>query len=278
MSPRSIRPRWSRRSFGRGLGLLGLLGAGASCTRDGSDSATTVTVLAASSLVDAFAQLRDAFEAANPGVDVVLSTAGSQALRLQIEQGAPADVFASANAAHMDALLRQGLVRDVATFATGELVLVVPRGNPAGLRSLADLPRARRVVLGTEDVPVGSYSRTLLDRAETEYGAGFRARVQARVVSLEPNVRLVLAKVELGEADAAIVYRSDAVGPGSGSGAPARHVEVIELPDLGITPRYHVGVLTAATAPALAERFVADLRSASGHAVLTRHGFGVTDG
>ncbi|MEX1362502.1 MAG: molybdate ABC transporter substrate-binding protein [Nannocystaceae bacterium] len=277
MSPPPTSHHWSRRSFGGALGLLGL-GAGASCTRGGSDPATTVTVLAASSLVDAFAELRIAFEGTNPGVDVVVSTAGSQALRLQIVQGAPADVFASANPAHMDALRREGLVRDVVTFAKGTLVLVVPRGNPAGLRSLADLPRARRVVMGTEEVPIGAYTRTVLERAESLYGPGFRSQVEARVVSLEPNVRLVLAKVELGEADAAIVYRSDTIGAGAGGREGPREVEVIELPDLGVTPRYHVGVLTAAAAPALADRFVAHLRSELGRTVLTRHGFGAPDG
>ena len=231
----------------------------------------TLTVLAASSLTDAFTELEREFEAANPGVDVVVSTAGSQTLRVQIEQGAPADAFASANAAHMEAVVSAGLVRDSEVFADNELVLVVPRGNPAGLASLEQLPRAERVVLGAPEVPVGSYARTMLDHAEGRYGAGFRARVEDRVVSLEANVRLVLAKVELSEADAAIVYRSDA--------ASARAVEVIELPDdVNVRAQYHGGVLTAAAAPELAERFLAHLRSPAGRAVLERHGFGSPHG
>lgn len=241
------------------------------CGRSSTDSTSqTLTVLAASSLTNAFAELEADFEATHPHVDVVMSTAGSQALRVQIEQGAPADAFASANAAHMQALVSAGLVRDAVVFAEGELVLVVPRGNPAGLRSLEDLPRATRVVLGAPEVPVGSYARTMLDRAEAHYGPGFRAHVEERVVSLEANVRLVLAKVELGEADAAVVYRSDAMS--------AHAVEVIELPELGVRPQYHVGVLTEATEPALVEAFVTHLRSETGRTVLERHGLVTSDG
>jgi molybdate transport system substrate-binding protein len=231
----------------------------------------TLVVLAAASLTEAFAAIEAELEAAEPGVDVVVSTGGSQALRVQIEHGAPADVFAAANAEHIDALVSAGLVRQSSPFAEGVLVLAVPPANPAGIRSLEDLPSAARIVLGAPEVPVGQYTRTMLDRAEARYGAGFRARVEAHVVSLEPNVRQVLAKVELGEADAAVVYRSDVVA--------SRNVKVIEIPaELDVRAQYHVGVLTAAAQPELAQRFVDHLRSAAGRAVLERHGFRVTDG
>lgn len=259
--PRSITARWLAR-------LLLLPWLVAACGGP-SSSRTVLTVMAASSLTDVFAELETTLEATLPGVDVVVSTAGSQALRVQIEQGAPADVFASANAAHMDALVEAEHVRAPRAIATGELVLVVPVDNPAGLRSLEDLPRARRVVLGTPEVPVGSYARELLRRAAERYGADFRERVEAQVVSLEPNVRLVLAKVELGEADAALVYRSD-----TGS----RAVEIIELPELGVRPRYHAGIVSAAAQPALAEAFLALLQAPEGRAILERHGFGAIDG
>jgi molybdate transport system substrate-binding protein len=230
-----------------------------------------LAVFAASSLTEAFVELETEFEATDPGVDVVVSTAGSQVLRVQIEQGAPADVFAAANAEHMQALVTAGLARGDVLFAEGELVLVVPPANPAGLRSLEDLPRATRIVLGGPEVPVGKYTRAMLDRADARYGAGFRARVEEHVVSLEPNVRQVLAKVELGEADAAVVYRSDV--------ATARAVTLIEIPpELGVPAQYHAGVVTGAAQPALAERFVEHLRSPAGQAVLVRHGFRSIDG
>ena len=257
------------------LGLLVAVLAwlAAACGRPtaGDAASRSLTVLAASSLTEAFAELETQVEQAEPGVDVIVSTGGSQALRVQIEQGAPADVFASANAEHIDALVTAGLVKQSLPFAEGELVIVVPTANPAGLTSLEDLPRATRIVLGAPEVPVGQYARVLLDLADTRYGAGFRGRVEEHVVSLEPNVRQVLAKVELGEADAAVVYRSDVVG--------SRNVKVIEIPaELGVPARYHVGVLVGAGQPELAQRFVDRLRSADGRAVLERHGFRATNG
>jgi molybdate transport system substrate-binding protein len=148
---------------------------------------------------------------------------------------------------------------------------VVPPGNPAGLGSLEDLPKATRIVLGAPEVPVGQYALELLDLADTHYGAGFRGRVEEHVVSLEPNVRQVLAKVELGEADAALVYRSDVIA--------SRDVLVIEIPAaLAVPARYFVGVTTGAAEPQLAERFVEHLRSPAGRAVLGRHGFRAADG
>lgn len=233
--------------------------------------ASSLSVFAASSLTEAFAELEQEMEAAEPGVDVVVSTGGSQALRVQIEHGAPADVLASANAEHIDALVKAGLVKASLPFAKGQLVLVVPPANPAGLDSLEDLPKATRIVLGSPEVPVGQYAHTLLDLADTRYGAGFRGRVEEHVVSLEPNVRQVLAKVELGEADAAIVYESDVVA--------ARDVRVIEIPaELAVPAGYHVGVTTGAAHPELAQRFVEHLRSPAGRAVLERHGLRASDG
>lgn len=259
----------------RRLGLLlavALPWLAVACSRPTTDPASrTLSVFAAASLTEAFAELERELEAAEPGLDVAVSTGGSQALRVQIEQGAPADVFASANAEHLDALVTAGLVRESLPFAEGELVLVVPPTNPAGLTSLEELPEATRIVLGAPEVPVGKYARALLERADARYGGGFRARVEEHVVSLEPNVRQVLAKVELGEADAAVVYRSDVVA--------SRDVTVIEIPaELAVPATYHVGVLTGAAAPALALRFVEHLRSPAGRRVLARHGFAASDG
>lgn len=163
-----------------------------------------VHVFAAASLAEAFAQIEADFEAAHPEIDVIVSTAGSQALRMQIEHGARADLFASANPAHADALVEQGLATDPTPLAQNSLVLAVPAANPAGLTALADLPRAERVVIGEPAVPAGQYAIQALERA------GLTGRV--RIASREANVRGVLAKVQLGEADAALVYRTDARG------------------------------------------------------------------
>ncbi|MCB9537634.1 MAG: molybdate ABC transporter substrate-binding protein [Myxococcales bacterium] len=226
----------------------------------------TLQVFAASSLTEAFGELERSFEAAHPGVDVRLTFAGSQVLRLQIEQGAAADVFASANPEHLQALRAEGHVAPPVDFATNELVVVVPLDDPAGVRSFADLPNARRLVIGAEAVPVGRYTRRLLDRAAETLGADFVAAVRARVVSVEHNVRLVRAKVELGEADAAIVYRTDA--------AATERVRVVEIPPaLNVRARYPIAVTTRAAAPETAARFVAFVRSPAGRGALERHGF-----
>ena len=231
-----------------------------------ADSSRILHVYAASSLAESFAAMEHAFEAAHPDTDVVLAFAGSQVLRLQIEQGAPADVFASADPAHMQALVERGRVRHGRIFAHNQLVLIVPRGNPARIESFRDLPRASRLVIGTENVPVGSYARQALRRAEAAGAGGFAAAVLARVASEESNVRLVRAKVELGEADAAIVYRSDTVAAGG--------VRTIEIPPaLNVSADYSIGIVEGSVNPDLARAWLAFVLSRQGRELLARHGF-----
>ena len=218
-------------------------------------------ILAASSLTDALTAVNRSFE----GGRVEASYTGSQVARLQIEQGAPVDVFCSADERHMQALVDEGLVTDAGPFAAGELVLIVPASSP--IETFADLREASRIVLADPEVPAGRYARELLARADGVLGEGFERRVLARVVSEESNVRLVRAKVELGEADAAIVYRSDAVG--------ARAVRVVPVPEaLAVRATYWVGRVVRAQggASAGAEAWIAHLRSAAGSAALREHG------
>ena len=226
----------------------------------------TLSVYAASSLTEAFGELETAFEAAHPDIDVSVTYAGSQILRLQIEQGAPADVFASANLEHMEALVDSGLVAESRVFVRNELVVIVPLDNPAGIESLEDLPEASRIVLGTRNVPVGRYARDVLRLAAPTLGEGFEAMVLSRVVSEETNVRLARAKVELGEADAAIVYRTDA--------GSSERVRIVEIPSaFNVIADYPIGVLRRTTVPATAEAWVSLLMSPEGRTVLARHGF-----
>jgi len=223
-------------------------------------------VFAASSLTEAFQELEGAFEVANENADVSLAFGGSQVLRLQIEQGAPADVFASADESHMDALVRTGRVEGSKVFAHSELAVVVPLDNPAKIESFADLPRANRLVLGVPTVPVGRYSRELLQRAAESFGPEFSAQVLAHVVSEESNVRLVRAKVELGEADAAIVYRTDVT--------PSSHVRVVPIPAvLNVRADYYIGVVEDSTHVELARRWIAYIQSEEGRRILAKHGF-----
>jgi molybdate transport system substrate-binding protein len=226
-----------------------------------------LVVFAAASLREAFGELGGKFEREHPGIKVALELAGSQELRTQIEHGAPADVFASADQKHMQALVAAGLATAPRTFARNAPVVIVPRDNPAGLRALCDLPRAQRIVVGIPEVPIGGYTLRILDAASKQCGAGFRAAVEARVVSREVNVRQVLSKVALGEADAAIVYRTDASARGQAALA-------IPIPaELNVVAEYPVAVVTGAKHPALAREFVELLLSPAGQEVLARSGF-----
>jgi molybdate transport system substrate-binding protein len=248
-----------------GLCLLALLGA---CSRSGAETKERLTVFAASSLTEAFQDLEREFEGDHPEVDVVLTFAGSQVLRLQIEHGAPAQVFASANAAHMDALVEVGRIRGEHTFARNELVVIVPKDNPAGIGRFEDLPQAKRIVVGSPSVPAGRYAQELLNRASKDLGEGFGEAVRGHVVSEESNVRLVRAKVELGEADAAIVYRTDVVATTS------EDITIIEVPEhAAVRVDYHVGLVAEASGSAAAEAWVRQLNAPKGRKILARHGF-----
>ncbi|MBM4183426.1 MAG: molybdate ABC transporter substrate-binding protein [Gemmatimonadetes bacterium] len=225
-----------------------------------------LSVYAASSLTDAFGELEAMFETAHPGTDVSITYAGSQVLRLQIEQGAGADVFASANVEQMRALERADLVEESRVFAHNDLVIIVPEDNPARIESLEDLTHASRLVLGTANAPVGQYARQVLRQAGPTHGEGFEAMVLSRVVSEEPNSRLARAKVELGEADAAIVYRSDA--------GAADRVRVVPIPaEVNVVADYPIAMVSGTRAGETAQAWIEFVESPQGRSVLARHGF-----
>ena len=226
-----------------------------------------LVVFAAASLREGLSAVAEDFERAHPEVDVQLSFAGTQALRAQLEQGAAADVFASADEAHMQALRAAGIVDAPVTFAQSALVVVVSSEAAERVRRFEDLPSAARIVLGAPEVPIGRYTARLLERADAALGAGFAERVAQRVVSRELNVRQVLAKVSLGEADAGVVYRSDAAvaqGP----------VHTIELPAaLQVVAVYPIAALRRAAEPALAAAWVQYVLSPAGQDTLVAAGF-----
>lgn len=225
-----------------------------------------LVVFEAASLKEVFARLAATFQRAHPPVRVVLNAAGSQELRAQIEQGAPADLFASADRRQMELLVAAHQVDAPVLFACNRPMLVTRTGLDA-IQSLGDLPRAQRIVLGAPEVPVGAYAQTLLARADALYGGDFSARVAARVVSRELNVRQVLAKVVLGEADAAIVYASDAA-------AARGKVRALEIPPaINVLAEYPIAVVRSGAHPALARAFVDLLRGPSGTAALKDAGF-----
>lgn len=229
----------------------------------------TLTVFAAASLTDAFTEIGAAFDAANPGVTTTFNFAGSQALRTQIEEGAPADVFASASGKEMDTLVTGTIVAaDVAkVFLTNKLVVILPADNPAALEKLEDLANPGiKLVLAAEDVPVGKYARQALDLMDTSFGAGYKDKVLANVVSNEDNVKQVVSKVQLGEADAGIVYVSDSIA--------APDLKSIEIPDeLNVIAKYPIAPLVKSENADLAAQFIEYVLSAEGQAVLAKWGF-----
>jgi molybdate transport system substrate-binding protein len=250
-------------------GLLTLLLAGCTATPKSPVGVTTLTVFAASSLTDAFTEIGTTYEEAHPGVDVTFSLGGSQTLRTQIEAGAPADVFAAANSHEMEALVASGMVRaDAArSLLSNSLVVILPAANPAGLKGLPDLAApGLKLVLAAEEVPLGQYARQSLEKMNTLFGADFSGRVLGNVVSNEDNARQVVAKVQLGEADAGIVYRSDTVA--------ATELKTIEIPtDLNVIAAYVMAPLAGSAHAAEAAAFLEYVLSAQGQATLGKWGF-----
>lgn len=230
----------------------------------------TLTVFAAASLTEAFTEIGNNFQSANPNVVVTFNFAGSQALSTQIEEGAPADIFASANKTEMDKLLEGNFVAQGVpqTFLTNKLVVVLPADNPADIDSLEDLEISGiKIVLAAEEVPVGRYTREALEKMNSQFGDNFSQNVLANVVSNEDNVRQVLTKVQLGEGDAGVVYTSDAVS--------APELQTIEIPaELNVIASYPIAPLVESNNTELAQAFIAYVLSDEGQAVLQKWGFG----
>jgi len=252
--------------------VLALLLAGcgsASPALTAAPESKTLTVFAAASLTDAFTEIGQNFGAANPGVTVIFNFAGSQALRTQIEEGAPADSFASANKAEMDALVTSGRVQQgiPQIFLDNKLVLILPANNSAGLTKLEDLANPGiKLVLAAEEVPVGKYARQALEQMNSRFGSDFKDKVLANVVSNEDNVKQVVAKVQLDEADAGIVYTSDSVA--------APDLKTIEIPnELNVIAEYPIAPLANSANVELATAFINYLLSPDGQSVLQKWGF-----
>jgi molybdate transport system substrate-binding protein len=242
----------------------GLVAALAGCKRAAPPPAaeTHLVVFAAASLRDAFTTLQTDFLWAHPGTEVSFNFAGTQQLRTQLEQGAPADVFAAADQKHMGELEKAGRVAAPVVFARNEPVVVATKAAAAKVHAFADLPAVDRIVVGVPEVPIGRYTTQILDRAGKGMGADFRARVEAKIVSRELDVRHVLAKVTLGEADAAIVYRSDAR-------AARDTVAVVEIPPAAnIVAEYPIAVVSSAAHPQLAKAWVDFVRGPGRQALL----------
>ena len=237
----------------------------------GTPQSDPLTVFAAASLTEAFTEMAIAFEAENPDTHVLLNFAGSQTLRLQIEQGAHADVFASANQLHTEALRAAQLIEEPVIFTHNQLVVIMPAENPASIETLNDLARPElKLVLAGAAVPAGRYARQVLENLNThpDLPPDFSQRVLQNLVSEEDTVKGVVAKVQLGEADAGMVYISDIT--------PAVAGEVIMLsipPEYNVVADYPIAIVAGTQQPDLAQTFIEFVLSPEGQAILTKHGF-----
>src|SRR6266851_5972811 len=230
-----------------------------------------IVVFAASSLTDAFQDMATVFEQANPNAKLTFSFGSSSQLSTQLGQGASADAFASADQTQMDNARKAGAVAGQdQVFARNRLVLITPRENPAKITAIKDLANPGvKFVTAQPSVPIGQYTAQMLEKASVDpaYGADFKTRVVANTVSMEDNVRQVVAKVQLGEADAAVVYSADATPQ------IRDQLQIIQVPDpLQTLATYPIAVAEGNNA-AGGEAFVAYVVGPQGQATLAKWGF-----
>ena len=231
----------------------------------------SLTIYAASSLTAAFTEMKTAYQTANPGITLTLSFGASSTLETQIEQGAPADVFASADTSDPQKLVDKGLAAgSIMKFAGNLLTVIVPPANPAGVQTPADLAKSGlKYVAAGDTVPITKYANMLLANLAKQpgYPSGFVATVTAHIVSKEDNVAAVVSKIELGEGDAAIVYVTDANTAGG-------KVTTISVPTTANVPATYGAVAVKASANAdAAAAFIIWLAGPDGQAILARYGF-----
>ena len=267
-----------------GAFLLALLALASACGDDADEGAEDSTganappaevsgrlsVFAAASLTESFRAIGEAFERANPEADVEFNFGSSSAIATQIEQSAPADVFASADMPQMQRLVDRGLIEGApVTFARNMPVIVVP-GSGAKVTAPRDLANSGvKLVLAAADVPIGSYSRQIIDKlaADPAYGAAFKDAALKNIVSHEANVRAVLTKVELAEADAGIVYRTDAL-------VAKDRVKTVAIPDTAnVIATYPIALVKGARNTRAAAAFVAFVRGPEAQTMLVNAGF-----
>lgn len=264
--------------------LLIVMLLGAACAPQATPNATavateapaqpvTLTVLAAASLTESFTELGKTFESAHPGVTVAFSFAGSQDLAQQLDQGADADVFASASKKYMDAAIASDRVNADASkpFVKNRLVVIFPKDNPAGLTELKDLAKeGLKLDLADKSVPVGQYSLDFLGKASADsaFGPQFKDNVLKNVVSYETSVKAVVSKVALGEADAGIVYVSDITIDA------VEKIGRLDIPDaLNTIATYPIAPISDSKNADLAQAFIDLVLSPEGQQILEKYNF-----
>jgi molybdate transport system substrate-binding protein len=241
--------------------LWAAAGCGGSAGSGSSSPGGTLTVLAAASLTGAFTDLANTYQQQHPAWKVRLSFGGSDQLAAQIEQGVPADVYAAASTRYPEQLQNEKLLGETSAFATNSLVLIVPAGNPARVRSVSDLTRGVKLVIGDASVPIGAYTETVLGNLGVALGS-------LHVVSREQSVSGIVEKVELGETDAGFAYVTDALAAGE-------KVEQVALPSAAqATATYPIGIVSDSSHKKAAQEWIDLVTGPAGRRVLGALGFG----
>ncbi len=239
------------------MATLGLLGAG--CGGSGSSASASITVFAAASLTDAFTELGDGFEEANEGAEVTFNFAASSTLVTQVVEGAPADVVATADTSTMTTLTQAGAnASEPVVFTTNLSQIIVAPGNPLGITGVDDLANPDLIVVScAPEVPCGRYAQQIFENAA----------VTVTPKSFEENVKGVVTKVTLGEADAGIVYATDVAATGASA-------DGVEIPtDINVVAQYPITVTAESTDPQRAQAFVDFVLSEEGQRILASFGF-----
>ncbi len=241
----------------------------ATATTPTSNLGGSITVFAAASLTDAFTEAGAAFQAAHPGTDIKLNFGSSSTLATQINEAGGADVFASANDSQMKVVTEAGNAAGPEPFATNVLVIAIPEDSTV-VTSFQDLAKPGvRLVLAAADVPVGQYAHEAIKKANDAraFGADFEGRALANLKSEESDVKSTLAKAQLGEADAVIVYATDVPG--------VDDITPIAIPDeYNVVANYPIATVTGTSNPDLARAFLDFVLSAAGQAILAKYSFG----
>ncbi len=244
-------------------------GSGSSATA--ALKAVTLNVFAAASLTESFKEIATNFQAAHSGVTVRYNFGGSQLLEQQMASGAPSDVFASADQTNMKKAADAGLVGTSQPFVKNKLVVIIPANNPGKINSLKDLAnKGVKIDIEASAVPSGKYTRKILGKMakSPEYGSSYESAVKANFVSQEDNVKAVVTKVQLGEADAGFVYLTDVTKNVSSQ------VKEITIPDnFNVIAEYPIATTKNSANASVAKAFVQYVLSSRGQAILQKYGF-----
>jgi len=248
--------------------LLIMVSGGCKSSQQAKASKQEINVFAASSLTESIEEVIALFEGENPKVKVKLNVDSTSRLRLQIEQGIQGDIFLSANKKHYDALKQEGYILKGQAILQNSMVVIVPKANLAHIETVEDLRNKCKLVLALREVPAGDYARVIIHSLGSEFGSGFEEKVLNNIVSEESNVKQVVNKVVIGEADAAFVYSSDVTE------SVKQNVKVLEIaPKHNVRAEYWTSKLSKGNENEYVEKFYAFLINKEAQRIFAKHGF-----